>query len=87
MLQQLLPVCLQNLRNAELLASIVQLSRLFHRLCSKVIDPGSEAQLMSDATKFLVSLEKIFTLVFFDIMVHLTIHLVEELFLRGPVQT
>jgi hypothetical protein len=87
MLQHLLLVCLRNLGNAEVMGSIVRLSRLFHRLCAKVIDPGTEGQLMTNAAEVLVSLEKVFPPAFFDIMVHLTVHLVEELFLCGPVQT
>jgi hypothetical protein len=63
---------------------IVQLCGLFHRLCSKIIDLGSEAQLISDAIEVLVLLEKVFFPAFFDIMVHLTVHLLEELFLCGP---
>jgi hypothetical protein len=87
MLQQLLPVCLQNLGDVEVMASIVRLSKLFHHLCSKVVDPGTEAQLLTDAAEVLVSLEKVFPPAFFDIMVHLTVHLVEDLCLCGLVQT
>jgi hypothetical protein len=87
LLQQLLLVCLCNLGDAEVMGSIVCLSRLFCRLCAKVVDSGMEAQLLADATEVLVSLEKVFPPSFFEIIVHLTIHLVEELFICGPIQT
>jgi hypothetical protein len=87
LLQQLLPVCLRNLGDAEMMGAIVRISRLFRRLCRKVVDSGTEEQLLADVTEVLVSLEKVFPLAFFDIMVHLTIHLVEELFICGPVHT
>jgi hypothetical protein len=87
MLQQLLPVCLRNIGDVEVMGSVVRLSRLFRRLCAKVVNLGTEAQLLADATEVLVSLEKIFLPTFFDIMVHLTIHLVKELFICGLVQT
>ena len=40
---------------------------------------------MSDAAEVLVLLEKVFPPAFFDIMVHLTMHLMEEFFLCGPI--
>jgi hypothetical protein len=42
---------------------------------------------MSDVAEVLVLLEKVFPPTFFDIMVHLIVHLVEEFFLCGPIQT
>ena len=87
LLQQLLPVCLRNTADKEVLAVIIRLSRLFRRICSKVVDLETELQLLKDAAEVLSSLERVFPPSFFDIMVHLTIHLVEELFLCGPVHT
>ena len=87
LLQQLLPVCLKNTTDKEVLAVIVCLSRLFYRICSKVVDTETVLQLLKDAAEVLSSLERVFPPLFFDIMVYLTIHLVEELFLCGPVHT
>jgi hypothetical protein len=87
LLQQLLPVCLRNCANKEVMAVIVRLGRLFRRICAKVVDPATELQLLTDAAEVLTSLEKVFPPSFFDIVVHLTIHLVEELFLYGPAHT
>ena len=87
MLQQLLPMCLRNLRDQEVMASVVRLSRLFRRLCAKAVDPSTEVQVMTDAGEVLTSLKKVFPPSFFDIMVHLTMHLIEELFQCKLVQT
>jgi hypothetical protein len=69
------------------MAVIVRLSRLFCWICAKVVDPATEVQLLGDAAEVLTSLERVFPLAFFDIMVHLTVHLVEELFICGPAHT
>ena len=51
------------------------------------MDPKTKVQMLVDATEVLSSLVKDLLPSFFDILVHLTIHLVEELFLCGLVQT
>jgi hypothetical protein len=43
-------------------------------------------KLKRDIPLMLCKLEKIFPLAFFDVMVHLTIHLPDEVLLRGPLQ-
>lgn len=78
-------MCLRNLGDPELMGGIVRVNRLFCHLCAKVIGPRTEEQLLVDAAEVLVTLEKVFPPFFFYIMVHLTIHLVEELFLCGPI--
>lgn len=85
LLQQVLPVCLRNVGDARVVGCIVRLSRVFQRLCAKVVDPESEQQLMEDTVETLCMMETELPPSFFDIMVHLTVHLVEELFLCGPV--
>jgi hypothetical protein len=65
----------------------MKVSRVFRRLCSKVVYKSWEAELMEDAVIALCMLEKEFPLSFFNIMTHLMLHLVEELFLCGPVHT
>ncbi|XP_074361841.1 uncharacterized protein LOC141702039 [Apium graveolens] len=50
-----------------------------------VVDVSKLSKLQADLILTLCELEKIFPLSFFDVMVHLTIHLVRELRLCGPV--
>ena len=63
------------------------MSRVFQRLCSKVVDPRCEQQLKDDVVETLCMVEKELLPSFFDIMTHLVVHLVEELFICGPVHT
>jgi len=86
LLQQILPTCLRNVGDKRVVRAIMRLSRVFQKLCMKVINPNSKAQLMVDVPETLATLETEFP-PFFDIMVHLTVHLVEELFLYGSVHT
>lgn len=54
-------------------------------MCSKVIKPEELHHLQLEITECLCELEKIFLPAFFDVMVHLRIHLVNEVRLGGPV--
>ena len=65
----------------------MRISRIFQRLSAKVVNPNTQEQLMEDVAETLLTMEKEFPPSFFDSMVHLTIHLVEELFICGPVHT
>lgn len=58
---------------------------LFNALCNKVIDVSKLDKLQSDVIVTLCDLEKIFHASFFDVMIHLIVHLVHELRLCGPV--
>ena len=56
-------------------------------MCAKVVSRGSKENFMEEVAETLSYLEREFPPAFFDIMVHLTMHLVEELFICGPVHT
>ena len=87
LLQQVMPVCLRNIGDRRVVGAIMRVSRIFQRLCAKVVNPEGRQQLLDDAAETLSTLEKEFPPSFFDCMVHLTVHLVEELFICGPVHT
>ena len=53
----------------------------------KVVNPAQKAQYMEDVAETLSTLEREFPPSFFDIMVHLMLHLVEELFVCAPMHT
>ena len=57
----------------------------FNSLCNKVIDVSKLNKLQADLILTLCELEKIFPPSFFDVMIHLMVHLVRELRLCGPV--
>ena len=85
LLQQVLPLLLCNIRDQRVVGIIVRVSKIFQRLCSKVIDPDSCEELLDDVAVTLAILEKEFPLAFFDIMVHLPRHMAEELFICDPI--
>lgn len=64
-----------------------RLFRIFRRLCTMVANPNTEAELKGNVAETLVTLELELPLVYFDVIVHLTMHLDEELFICGSLQT
>ena len=65
--------------------AITKLCSFFNSICSKVIDALTLDSLQLELVKTLCLLEKYFPPSFFDIMIHLTVHLVREVKLYGPV--
>jgi hypothetical protein len=63
----------------------MNISRIFQRLCAREIRIADRDADMEDATKALCLLEKVFPPTFMDVMSHLMIHLVEELYICGPM--
>lgn len=70
----------------QVASALIRLGAFFRVLCKKVLEPKDIKNLESEIVDILCQLEKIFVPSFFDIMVHLPIHLVEEARLGGPVQ-
>lgn len=85
LLQQLLPVAIRSVLPKNVRVSIIRLCFFFNSLCNKVVDVSKLNKLQSDVVLTLCELEKIFPPSFFDVMIHLTVHLVRELRLCGPV--
>ena len=85
LIQDLLPVCMRDLGCDALTSVIVRISRIFNKICLKTVDSAERETLFEECSKTLCLMEKMFPPSFFDVMVHLTIHLVEELFICGPV--
>ncbi|RVW72143.1 hypothetical protein CK203_057974 [Vitis vinifera] len=78
LMQQLLPVALQSLLPKHVRHAIARLSLFFNALCKKVVDVSTLDQLQNELVVTLCLLEKYFPPSFFDIMIHLTVHLVRE---------
>ncbi|XP_074377419.1 uncharacterized protein LOC141718946 [Apium graveolens] len=85
LLQQLLPVCIRSVLPKNVRVSIIRLCFFFNSLCNKVVDVSKLNKLQVDVILTLCKLEKIFPPSFFDVMIHLMVHLVRELRLCGPV--
>ncbi|XP_024171963.1 uncharacterized protein LOC112177965 [Rosa chinensis] len=85
LMQQLLPVAIRSVLPKHVRISIMRLCFFFNALCTKVVDVSKLDKLQTDLVLTLCGLEMIFPPSFFDIMVHLTVHLVREVRLCGPV--
>ncbi len=86
LLQHLLPVGMRGYLNKELNTALFQLGNFFEQLCSKALKIADLKKLEDQIVLNLCKLEKIFSPAFFDVMVHLAIHLPREAILGGPVQ-
>ncbi|VVA32224.1 PREDICTED: transposase [Prunus dulcis] len=86
LMQQLLLVALRGLLPKGPRTAIFQLCAFFNELCQRVVDRNKLEKLEEDIVHTLCMLERFFPPSFFDVMLHLTIHLGQEACLCGPVQ-
>src|SRR3954464_14533898 len=82
---QLLLVALRGLLPENVRLAIVKLCAFLNAISQKVIDPDILPWLRTDVAQCLVSFELIFPPSFFNIMTHVLVHLVDEIFILGPV--
>ncbi|CAM8954049.1 unnamed protein product [Rhodiola kirilowii] len=64
---------------------LISLARKFQKLCCKELMVRDVTQMKDDIVIILCKLEMVFPPAFFTIMVHLLIHLPEQVLLKGPV--
>jgi hypothetical protein len=74
---QLLPIALRGILPPKVCAPIIKLCSFFNVISRKVIDVSTLDQLQRNIAKTLVWLEMHFSPTYFDISLHLLIHLVE----------
>jgi hypothetical protein len=86
-MQQLLPSGLRGLLQPGLRMAVMRMSKVYRRICSIVYGPAKFESLQADVAESMALLEMEFPPSFFDIMTHLSYHLVQELDLSGPVST
>ncbi|XP_028782123.1 uncharacterized protein LOC114738254 [Neltuma alba] len=84
LMQQLL-VAIRGIMKDDVRNTITKLCIFFNAICSKVIDTEKLDELEKEGYVILCQLEMYFPSAFFDIMVHLIVHLVREVRLCGPV--
>jgi len=85
-LQCLLPVTIRKFLTLEIRTTLTELSAFFNQLCARTLKVDVLKQMKEDIIMILCKLEKIFPPSFFDVMIHLAIHLSREAELAGPVQ-
>ena len=84
-LQKLLPLVVRDILPKEVVIPLIELSRYFSAICSKELEISEMEKLSKSIGETLCRLEMIFPPAFFDIMVHLPVHIAEEAKLGGPV--
>ena len=87
-MEYLLPVLLQHAfpKHQDLQKAIHQISLFFNLLCSKVLIRNGIQEAKFMVVEALCVLEKYFPPSFFDISIHLVVHLADEALLCGPTQ-
>ncbi|KAL5573640.1 hypothetical protein UlMin_023237 [Ulmus minor] len=84
-MQRLLPVGCRSLVNKTISSTIIELCTFFNQLCERTVNVTDMVKAQDQLVIILCKLERIFPPTFFDIMIHLVLHLPEEAILGGPV--
>jgi hypothetical protein len=87
LIQDILPLSIRHMLQPGTREAIMRLGILFQHICTKVVKPTDMADLKMFAAETLCLLELTFPPGFFDVMIHLVVHLVEELDICGPVHS
>ncbi|KAL3626909.1 hypothetical protein CASFOL_029220 [Castilleja foliolosa] len=85
-LQRILPPGIRGSLTKEVREVLTELGQFFQHLCCKKLNKTELEKMKGDICLIMCKLEKIYPPAFFDIMVHLSIHLPDEALLGGPVQ-
>ncbi|KAH0669665.1 hypothetical protein KY285_023833 [Solanum tuberosum] len=86
LLQDILPVAIRGLLPKEVCEQIIALGKIFKNLYSKCLTIKDLDILEAEIPIILCNLQMVFPPAFFDVMIHLPIHLAREAKLGGPVQ-
>ena len=84
-LQHLLPLAVRKILPEIVSAAVIRICNFFKKLSSPVIRISDMESLEADVAETLSLLEAIFLPSFFDIMVHLMVHLPAQARIAGPV--
>ena len=86
LMQQLLPVALKGLMPKGPRDAILRLCRFFNKICQRVLDREKLMAYEVEVAETLCLFERYFPPAFFDVMIHLVVHIGREARLCGPVQ-
>ena len=75
LLQRTLPAGLRGLVGSDIYEAIADLGKIFKSLCSKTLERDVLLRLKDDIPVIMCRLENIFPPAFFDVMMHLAVHL------------
>lgn len=85
LLQRILPIAIRGIMPKGIYEALADLGNFFQQLCAKTLKVDVMHRMQAEIPIILCKLEKIFP-PFFDVMLHLVVHLPDEALLRGPVQ-
>ena len=85
LMTQILPDAIRSILLNKVRVAILRLCYFFNSIAQKIIDPQGLDALQGEVVTTLCHLEMYFPPSFFDIMVHLIVHLVREIKICGPV--
>ncbi|KAL2347434.1 hypothetical protein Fmac_001434 [Flemingia macrophylla] len=85
LMEQLLPLAMRSSLPDEVSAILIELCSFFRQLCGKDLKVKYLDKIQNQIVLTLCHMEMIFPPSFFTVMVHLVVHLVEEVKLGGPV--
>ena len=85
LMQRLLPVVIREYLPPYVVDPLIALSRWFQKLCVRELKKQDVKDMKNEIVLILCKLERIFPPAFFTIMVHLMIHLPDQVLLTGPV--
>jgi Domain of unknown function (DUF4218) len=84
-MQQFLPIAIRDIMHKPTRDALIKFSFFFKSICSKEIKLDELDKMQEELCVTLCLLEKFFPPAFFDVMVHLTVHLIREVKLCGPI--
>ncbi|KAL5540764.1 hypothetical protein UlMin_044087 [Ulmus minor] len=84
-MQRLLPIWCRSLVNKTISSTIIELCTFFNQLRMRTVNVTDMVKAQDQLVIIMCKLERIFPPAFFDIMIHLVLHLPEEAILGGPV--
>ena len=85
LIQQLLPIALWRIDQKHVRFVITKLCLVFNAICVKTVDISRLKAIQEEIVLTLCLFEQYFPSSFFDIMIHLTVHLVRKIELCGPM--
>ncbi|WVZ83979.1 LOW QUALITY PROTEIN: hypothetical protein U9M48_031065 [Paspalum notatum var. saurae] len=87
LLQRILPAAVRGVMPKNIHEAIAELGNFFQQLCARtVLKLDVSHRMKEEIPIILCKFEKIFPPAFFDVMLHLVVHLPDDAILRGPVQ-
>ncbi|KAL3839108.1 hypothetical protein ACJIZ3_023699 [Penstemon smallii] len=87
LLQRLIPAGVRGYLHKNVTEALFELGEFFNVLCSKTLRIADIEKMERNIPLILCKLEKIFPPAFFDVMIHLAIHLPQEAKVAGPVHS